>query len=148
MFYTGPSGANGICPFGLFCFIMCILNTLVSTWTFRKNLRTLLHSWGFTYSIFFVRNFSVGGSKSGQITSSHWKFTHELLIFPPAWYYWRSPLLLPVFLYPPACLEAFTLGPSSRVFLDLSGGSPKFLEGLLCSCDWCPGKYDTCILFP
>ena len=79
---------------------------------------------------------------------SHWKFPRELLRFSFRPIFSEVSALFSMLLIFTCSFGDVLFGLfvfCSPLFLDRY---PKFLEGLICSCDWCPRKSDPCILFP
>ena len=83
---------------------------------------TLLHSWGFLFSIIFFQNFYGRSSEVVGGLSLTVNFRARCWNLPSTRYYWRSPLLLPDFWYPTFHLPAVSLGYLFLVLPDFSGG--------------------------
>ena len=104
------------------CLCFVLQGILQIPWPFGENLRTSLHSWGFPFSIFFVRNVSGCGFKvvgrfslTGNVRVNCWGF-------PSTQSSWWSLLLSPVFSFlplPPGGFIQYLACP--RRFPDLSG---------------------------
>ena len=66
--------------------------------------------------------------------------------FTSARFSWRSMILFPGCWYPPTNISAVSLGSWLCQKVSYFIGDPKFLEGMLRACDWCPGKSSTRLL--
>ena len=139
-----PSGADGIFP--LLGFIFIFTRFVSNKLAFCKNLEdpapflrvnlSIIFFWSLRRRLWsFRKNFSLC------------KFPHKLLRFFFCPISWRYHVLFPGCWYPPTCLAAFSSGYFYPFLPDFLGGSPKFSERLLCSCEKCTRKPYTCLLF-
>ena len=139
-----PYGAPGFCLLG-FLFIQGVLQT---PWSFGKNLRTPLRSWGlpfrFLVSCVFCRRF-----QGCQWIFFHCPFRSRCWVFSSAWstnhlVSIRHCCRVDIFLR--SCLTGFFGLCLSQKFLCFLG-DPKFWEGLLRAYKQFPGKSSLRLLF-
>ena len=127
-----------------FCFVLQFI--FKTPWTFGKNLRTLLRSWGFPFR-FLMSNVFRRHFRSCRKMFFHRKFSRKLLMF-----YFR-----PVFLAVSALVSGLLISTRSYVgglleifvpcYFLFIWGSLKFSEELIFSREQCTCKSSTSLLF-
>ena len=85
------------------------------------------------------------GFRSGQQIFSHCPFRVSCWLFPSVWSSRKSLLFSLSCWYPPLSSGGFLQALACLKKVPCFLGAPKFLEGLICSCEWSPGKYSPCI---